>query len=64
MKSQKKTVHYVQITIMSHLIVWKASNVLALKFLQVIDGMNVLDVGLRQEKDHIMDLRTHAIMEI
>ena len=26
----------------SHLNVWKASNILSLKFLQIIDGMNVL----------------------
>ena len=43
---------------------WKASNILALKFPQIIDGMNVLLVAWRRENKHIMHLRTHAIMEI
>ena len=41
LKSQKKISHAL-CTIMSHLNVWKASNILALKFLQIIDGVNVL----------------------
>ena len=49
---------------MSHLNEWKASHILALKFPQIIDGMNVLLVDWRQENEHIMHLRTHAIMEI
>ena len=30
---------------LSHLIVWKTSNILALKFLQVIDGTNILNAA-------------------
>ena len=41
-KKQNKKINYALCTIMSHLNVWKASNILALKFLQIIDGMNVL----------------------
>ena len=41
-KSQKKKINHALCTIMSHLNVWKASNILALKFLLIIDGMNVL----------------------
>ena len=38
----KKHINHALCTIMSHLNVWKASNILALKFLQIIYGMNVL----------------------
>ena len=52
-EKQKKINH----ALMSHLNVWKVSNSLALKFLQIIDGMNV-----RQEREHNIHLRTHAII--
>ena len=50
-------------TIMRHLNVWKASNILALKFLQIVDR-NMLHAAQRREREHIMHLRTYAIIEI
>ena len=39
---RKNKINYALCTIMSHLNAWNASNILALKFLQIIDGMNML----------------------
>ena len=41
-KSQNNNKSCIMYNNESHLNVWKASNILALKFLQIIDGMNVL----------------------
>ena len=48
-KSQKKEINRALCTIMSHLHVWEASNILALKFFQIIVGMYVccLEAGKR-----------------
>ena len=50
--------------IMCHLKLWEVVNTLAFKFLQVIDGLNVLHtIDSGQERKHVMHLRIHAIVE-
>ena len=43
--------------------VWKAKYTFALKLLRIIDRMNVLHITYRREREHIIHLRTYAIMK-